>query len=49
MKPEKKHIKKLQQGIVEAAKQKQEVIDFFKKGGKLEDYKAKDSRLVRPI
>lgn len=49
MKPEKKHITKMQEGIIKAAKDKQRVIDYFKKGGKIKDFKEKDPRVVRPI
>lgn len=39
----------MQQGIIKAVKDKQQVIDYFKKGGKIGDFKEKDPRVVRPI
>ena len=50
MKPTKEQISKMQLSFQKAVKEKQAFVDYFAKGGKIEDFKSEDKRkVVRPI
>ncbi len=50
VKPTKEQISKMQISFQKAVKEKQAFVDYFAKGGKIEDFKAEDKReVVRPI
>jgi hypothetical protein len=49
MKSTVKHIEKIRVTLAEQAKAKKENIEFFKKGGTLEDFKPKYKHVARPF
>jgi hypothetical protein len=49
MKSTVKHIEKLRASLAEQAKAKKEHVEFFKKGGALEDFKPKYKHVARPF